>query len=74
MEEPDEARAILMMRAMASVMEKHHGVQLLDEAIEACVNLSSRYIQGRQLPDKSVSLLDTACARVDLLRQFVRVG
>jgi len=53
-----------MMRAMASVMEKHHRVQLLDEALEAAVRLSHRYIPARQLPDKSVSLLDTACARV----------
>ncbi len=63
-EEPSEERAILMMRAMASVMEKHHRVQLLDEALEAAVRLSHRYIPARQLPDKSVSLLDTACARV----------
>lgn len=63
-EEPSEEKAVQMMRAMAGVMEKHHKVQLLDEAIEACVKLSSRYIPGRQLPDKSVSLLDTACARV----------
>jgi type VI secretion system protein VasG len=63
-EEPSEERAILMMRAMASVMEKHHKVQLLDEALESAVRLSHRYIPARQLPDKSVSLLDTACARV----------
>ena len=63
-DEPSEERAILMMRAMASVMEKHHRVQLLDEALEAAVRLSHRYIPARQLPDKSVSLLDTACARV----------
>jgi type VI secretion system protein VasG len=62
--EPSEERAILMMRSIASKMEQHHRVQILDEAIEACVKLSSRYIPGRQLPDKSVSLLDTACARV----------
>jgi type VI secretion system protein VasG len=63
-EEPSEERAILMMRAMASVMEQHHRVQLLDEALESAVRLSHRYIPARQLPDKSVSLLDTACARV----------
>ena len=64
-DEPSEERAILMMRgAMASVMEKHHRVQVLDEALEAAVRLSHRYIPARQLPDKSVSLLDTACARV----------
>ncbi|MBK6851459.1 MAG: type VI secretion system ATPase TssH [Burkholderiales bacterium] len=63
-DEPDERRAILMMRGVASTMEKHHKVQILDEALEAAVKLSHRYIPARQLPDKSVSLLDTACARV----------
>ena len=63
-DEPDEARAILMMRGVASTMEKHHKVQILDEALEAAVKLSHRYIPARQLPDKSVSLLDTASARV----------
>jgi type VI secretion system protein VasG len=63
-DEPDEAKAILMMRGVASTMEQHHKVQILDEALEAAVKLSSRYIPARQLPDKSVSLLDTACARV----------
>ncbi|MCU0725875.1 MAG: type VI secretion system ATPase TssH [Planctomycetes bacterium] len=63
-DEPVEEKAILMMRAMASAMEKHHKVQILDEALEASVRLSHRYIPARQLPDKSVSLLDTACARV----------
>ena len=62
--EPDENKAILMLRGVASVLEKHHKVQLLDEAIEAAVKLSHRYIPARQLPDKAVSLLDTACARV----------
>jgi type VI secretion system protein VasG len=62
--EPSEERAILMMRGVASTMEKHHKVQILDEALEAAVKLSHRYIPARQLPDKSVSLIDTACARV----------
>ena len=62
--EPDEAKAIMMLRGVASVLEKHHRVQLLDEAIEAAVKLSHRYIPARQLPDKAISLLDTACARV----------
>lgn len=62
--EPDEHKAILMLRGVASVLEKHHRVQLLDEAIESAVVLSHRYIPARQLPDKAVSLLDTACARV----------
>ncbi len=63
-DEPDEPKAILMMRGVASTMEKHHKVQILDEALEAAVKLSHRYIPARQLPDKAVSLLDTACARV----------
>ncbi|TWI69399.1 type VI secretion system protein VasG [Pseudoduganella lurida] len=63
-DEPDEARAILMMRGVAATMEAHHKVQILDEALEAAVRLSHRYIPARQLPDKSVSLLDTASARV----------
>lgn len=62
--EPDETKAVLMMRGITSTMEKHHKVQVLDEALEAAVRLSHRYIPARQLPDKSVSLLDTACARV----------
>ncbi|MCY2996109.1 MAG: type VI secretion system ATPase TssH [Planctomycetota bacterium] len=69
--EPSEEKAILMMRRMASVMEKHHRVQVLDEAIEAAVRLSHRYIPARQLPDKSVSLLDTACARVAISQHAV---
>src|SRR5690606_10305119 len=63
-EEPSEQRAVLMLRGTASILEKHHRVQLLDEALEAAVKLSRRYIPDRQLPDKAVSLLDTACARV----------
>lgn len=63
-DEPSEERAIRMMRGVASTMEKHHQVQILDEALEAAVRLSHRYIPARQLPDKSVSLIDTACARV----------
>lgn len=63
-EEPSLSLATAMLRAMAPSMEKHHGVRILDEAIVEAVTLSSRYITGRQLPDKSVSLLDTACARV----------
>ncbi|MEO7056946.1 MAG: type VI secretion system ATPase TssH [Caldimonas sp.] len=62
--EPDELKAVLMLRGVATVLEKHHRVQLLDEAIESAVRLSHRYIPARQLPDKAVSLLDTACARV----------
>ncbi|MEN3353664.1 MAG: type secretion system protein VasG, partial [Betaproteobacteria bacterium] len=62
--EPGEDKALLMVRGVASTLEKHHRVQLLDEALEAAVRLSHRYIPARQLPDKAVSLLDTACARV----------
>jgi type VI secretion system protein VasG len=62
--EPDEHKAVLMLRGLASGLEKHHSVQLLDEAIASAVTLSHRYIPARQLPDKAVSLLDTACARV----------
>ncbi len=63
-DEPGEADAIGMMRGMAGLLESHHGVPILDEALAASVRLSHRYIPARQLPDKSVSLLDTACARV----------
>ena len=63
-QEPSEEKTILMMRGVASTLEKHHRVQILDEALEAAVRLSHRYIPARQLPDKAVSLMDTACARV----------
>ena len=63
-DEPPEDKAVLMMRGIVSAMEKHHRVQILDEALEAAVKLSHRYIPDRQLPDKAVSLLDTSCARV----------
>jgi len=63
-DEPDEEKAILMVRGLAGALERHHRVQLLDEAIEAAVRLSRRYIPARQLPDKAISLLDTSCARV----------
>lgn len=65
-EEPSEEKAINMMRAIAEMLQNHHGVRIMDEAIIDSVKLSSRYITSRQLPDKSVSLLDTACARVAL--------
>ncbi|NWC96763.1 MULTISPECIES: type VI secretion system ATPase TssH [unclassified Pseudomonas] len=63
-DEPDEARALLMLRGIAQTMQQHHQVQILDSALEAAVRLSNRYIPARQLPDKAVSLIDTACARV----------
>ncbi len=62
--EPETNKAIAMLRSVADAMVKHHKVIVLDEAIEAAVKLSQRYIPARQLPDKAVSLLDTACARV----------
>ena len=62
--EPDVATAAIMLRGLVAPMEKHHKVRVTDEAIVAAVNLSNRYIPARQLPDKAVSLLDTACARV----------
>ncbi len=65
-EEPTEAQAIVMMRGLCDSLEKHHQVRILDEAVEEAVKLSLRYMMGRQLPDKAVSVLDTACARVAL--------
>jgi type VI secretion system protein VasG len=69
--EPDEAKALLMMRGTASALEKHHRVLVLDEALETAVKLSRRYIPARQLPDKAVSLLDTCCARVAISQHAV---
>ncbi|WP_312045847.1 type VI secretion system ATPase TssH [Erwinia sp.] len=63
-QEPDEEKALLMLRSVVAPLEKHHRVLLLDEAVAAAVKLSHRYIPARQLPDKAVALLDTACARV----------
>ncbi|EJM75600.1 type VI secretion system ATPase TssH [Pseudomonas sp. GM55] len=65
-EEPDETTAVEMLRGVAAKLEQHHGVQVLDAAIHEAVKLSHRYISGRQLPDKAISVLDTACARVAL--------
>jgi type VI secretion system protein VasG len=70
-EEPDEAKCIRMLRAVMVPFEKHHKVQVLDEAIDAAVKLSHRYIAGRQLPDKAVSLIDTAAARVAVSQHAV---
>ncbi|MCM2574924.1 type VI secretion system ATPase TssH [Achromobacter xylosoxidans] len=67
-EEPSETLAASMLRGMAPLMEQHFGVRILDEAIVAAARLSHRYISGRQLPDKAVGVLDTACARVALGR------
>jgi type VI secretion system protein VasG len=65
-EEPSEELACAMLRGMAQLMEKHFGVRVYDEAITEAVRLSHRYIMGRQLPDKAISVLDTACAKVAL--------
>ncbi|TQF77135.1 type VI secretion system ATPase TssH [Elioraea sp. Yellowstone] len=63
-EEPAEPVAVAMIRGLVGTLEKHHKVRILDEAVEAAVKLSARYIPSRQNPDKGVSLIDTACARV----------
>ncbi|HTJ30860.1 MAG TPA: type VI secretion system ATPase TssH, partial [Acidobacteriaceae bacterium] len=65
-EEPSEEQCMIMMRGLVASLEKHHNVRILDEAVFAGVRLSHRYLAGRQLPDKAVSILDTACARLSL--------
>jgi len=65
-EEPTETQCMVMMRGVVSSLEKHHNVRILDEAVASGVRLSHRYLAGRQLPDKAVSVLDTACARLAL--------
>lgn len=65
-DEPSEPLAAAMLRGMVPLMEAHFGIRILDEAVTEAVRLSSRYISGRQLPDKAVGVLDTACARVAL--------
>ena len=70
-EEPSEPLAAAMLRGLVSTLEKHHGVRILDEAVEDAVKLSARFIPSRQLPDKGVSLLDTACARVAMSQAAV---
>ncbi|SFM23321.1 type VI secretion system ATPase TssH [Variovorax sp. OV329] len=67
--EPEEPGAIEMVRGLVPVFAAHHGVAVLDEAVRAAVSLSHRYIPARQLPDKAISLLDTACARVAMSLQ-----
>ncbi|GLS06031.1 ClpV1 family T6SS ATPase [Chitiniphilus shinanonensis] len=67
-EEPAPEIAVQMVRGLTDAMAGHHKVDILNEAVAAAVNLSSRYITGRQLPDKAISVLDTACARVALSR------
>ena len=65
-EEPVEAQCLTMMRGIVPSLEQHHKVRILDEGLTAAVQLSHRYLAGRQLPDKAVSVLDTACARLAL--------
>ena len=70
-EEPSEPVAAAMLRGMSGLMEKHFNVRVIDEAITEAVRLSARYITGRQLPDKAIGVLDTACARVALAQSSV---
>lgn len=70
-EEPSETTAIEMVRGLVGTLENHHHVRILDEAIGAAVRLSARYIPARQLPDKAVSLIDTACARVAMSQSSI---
>ncbi len=70
-DEPSESLAAAMLRGLVGTLEKHHGVRILDEAVEEAVKLSARFIPSRQLPDKGVSLLDTACARVSMSQAAV---
>jgi type VI secretion system protein VasG len=65
-DEPDDDKATRMMRGIVKALEAHHQVAVMDEALSQAVKLSRRYIPARQLPDKSVSILDTACAKVAL--------
>ncbi|MDP4537662.1 type VI secretion system ATPase TssH [Alkalimonas collagenimarina] len=70
-EEPEPEKAVTMLRGLLPVMEQHHGVHLSEAALAAAVHLSHRYINGRQLPDKAVALLDTACARVAMSQDAI---
>jgi type VI secretion system protein VasG len=65
-EEPTEETCEVMMRGFVPFLERHHNLRILDEAVSSAVRLSNRYLAGRQLPDKAVSILDTACARLSL--------
>src|SRR5579872_6245697 len=65
-EEPTEMQCMVMLRGIVNSLENHHKVRILDEGVAAAVRLSHRYLAGRQLPDKAVSVLDTACARLAL--------
>ncbi len=65
-EEPSEEAAIEMLRCLVPAMQEHHQVTITNQAIKAAVTLSHRYMTARQLPDKAISVLDTACSRVSL--------
>ncbi|HYL65120.1 MAG TPA: type VI secretion system ATPase TssH [Candidatus Methylomirabilis sp.] len=65
-EEPTEEQCMVMLRGLVSSLEKHHNVRILDEAVRSATKFSHRYLAGRQLPDKAVSVMDTACARLSL--------
>ena len=65
-EEPAEQQCMVMLRGIVGALEKHHSVRILDEAVQSATKFSHRYLAGRQLPDKAVSVLDTACARLSL--------
>lgn len=68
-EEPTEDQAIEMLRRLAPLLERHHGVRLQREAVDAAVRLSHRYVTGRRLPDKAIGVLDTACSRVSMAQK-----
>jgi type VI secretion system protein VasG len=68
-EEPSEQQCLVMLRGITPALENHHNVRILDEAVAAAVHLSNRYLAERQLPDKAVSVLDTACARLSLSQE-----
>jgi type VI secretion system protein VasG len=70
-DEPPEPMAVAMVRGLVDTLEKHHNVRILDEAVSEAVRLSARYIPSRQLPDKAVSLIDTACSRVGMSQAAV---
>ena len=70
-EEPTEAMAVAMIRGLVATLEDHHKIRILDEAVSEAVRLSARYIPSRQLPDKAVSLIDTACARAAMSQAAV---
>jgi type VI secretion system protein VasG len=70
-DEPNEKLAVAMIRGLVDTLERHHKVRIVDEAVSEAVRLSARYIPARQLPDKAVSLIDTACARVAMSQNAI---